>query len=320
MSYYMMDYSMTNPGTPGWQFAPVPGWGANPQAAGPSRVGVGCSCAGPVGQDTRVATDIEGRYNQTSYGMVAAVGAGALLLGVFLGYVAGKRAQKKLTSNRRRRRSARRNPTYYFEWKGGGYNTVTAKDKREAMRKARELGAPRDVEWGNKTIRTKGLTPIAGSFRAGTPQQIREWERKWAGMYDNNPSRGRTPRARQRSRGMKAKYSEYDTVVEYTPNVRWSQRYKNQLPDSAFLYVAPGGRKMHTKRGTITIPRSKRKLPVKDLQGRYNKSHLANAIARLGQAKTQVPQKKKLQTKAQRIYSREFGYAKAPRRALPRAA
>lgn len=242
MSYYQMDYSMTNPGTPGWQFAPVPGWGANPAAAGPRRVGVGgCGCGGGVGQDTRVATDIEGRYNQTSYGMVAAVGAGALLLGVFLGYVAGKKAQKKMTANRRRK-----------------------------------------------------LT--------------------------RNAARRRRPSARQTSTGMKAKYAEWHDVIEYTPNVRWSTRYKNQLPDSAFLYVAPGGRKMHTKRGTITIPRSKRKLPVKDLQGRYNKSHLANAIARLGQKKTQVPHKKKLQTKAQRIYAREFGYAGTRPKALPRAA
>ena len=41
MSYYKMDYSMTNPGTPGWQDSPVPGWGINPMTAGPARVGVG---------------------------------------------------------------------------------------------------------------------------------------------------------------------------------------------------------------------------------------------------------------------------------------
>lgn len=84
MSYYMMDYSMTNPGTPGEQFAPVPGWGMNPAAAGPRRVGVG---------QERTAEDIEGRYQQTSWGVVAASTAGGILLGLFLGYVAGRKAR-----------------------------------------------------------------------------------------------------------------------------------------------------------------------------------------------------------------------------------
>lgn len=210
MSYYSMDYSMTDPGTPGWQFAPVPGWGANPLAAGPRRVGVG------LGEEIRTAADIEGAYRQTSWGMVAAVGAGALLFGVFLGYVAGKRA-KRATPNR-------------------------------------------------STLRRNGR----GASR--------------------------------------------------TPNVRWSRKYKNQLPDSHFLYVAPGGRKVRTTRGTFTIPKSKRKLPYKNLSGRVDQSHLANAIARLGQQNTKVPHKRQLQAKAQRMYERDFGYARAPRRALARAA
>jgi len=48
-----MDSSMYRPppaATPGWQFAPVPGWGTNPLRAGPERVGVGClPCA--LGQE-----------------------------------------------------------------------------------------------------------------------------------------------------------------------------------------------------------------------------------------------------------------------------
>ncbi len=217
MSYYMMDYSMTNPGTPGWQFAPVPGWGVNPAAAGPRRVG--------VGQDARTAPDLEGRYSQTSYGMVAAVGAGALLLGVFLGYVAGKRAQKRTTAN-----------------------------------------------------------------------------------YRRNSTKRRTSTRRNRSR--------------LTANVRWSTKYKNQLPDSAFFYVAPGGRKERTTRGTFTIPKSKRKLPYKSLSGRVDRGHLLAAIGRAGQKKTQIPaaEKKRIQGRAQRMYGRDFGYKTAPTRALPRAA
>jgi len=46
MSYYgvTMDmYRVPDAGTPGWNLAPVPGWGANPLRAGPPRVGVGCA-------------------------------------------------------------------------------------------------------------------------------------------------------------------------------------------------------------------------------------------------------------------------------------
>lgn len=43
-SYYNMPIDFYRPppaGTPGWQEAPVPGWGINPLRAGPRRVGVG---------------------------------------------------------------------------------------------------------------------------------------------------------------------------------------------------------------------------------------------------------------------------------------
>lgn len=205
MSYYMMNYQMTDPGTPGWQFAPYPSWGMNPAAAGPPRIGVGCTtCPGGVGQE-RVAPDVESSYRTTSWGMVAAVGAGALLVGVFLGYVAGQRS--KLKPNRpRRRRQAR--------------------------------------------------------------------------------------------------------VRRYSANARWSTKYQNQMPDSHFAYVEPGGRKVRTKRGTFTIPKSKRKLPYVNLQGRVDRSHVLNAISRLGQKRTDIPERKKkeLQQRLRRLYEREFGY------------
>lgn len=50
MSYYGMSDSMYRPppaGLPGWQLAPVPGWGMNPARSGPPVLatrGVGCMC------------------------------------------------------------------------------------------------------------------------------------------------------------------------------------------------------------------------------------------------------------------------------------
>ena len=186
MSYYAMDYSMTDPGTPFWWNAPRPSWGSNPMAAGPRRVGVGgCGCGAPIGQ-TRVAEDVEAKYQQASWGHVALGVAGGLILGLLIGHVAGRKSAEKR---------------------------------------------------------------------------------------------------------------------RYRANARWSRRYKNQLPDTHFFYVAPGGRKVRTSRGTYTIPKSKRKLPYKDLQGRLDYPHVRNAIARAGQRKTQIPEaeKRRIQARARRL-------------------
>lgn len=80
MSYWKLphsDYVMPAEGTPGWQFAEVPGWGINPYRAGPLRVGVGA------------AGD---QYNETTWGTVALGSAVALLFGVGLGVAYGRRA------------------------------------------------------------------------------------------------------------------------------------------------------------------------------------------------------------------------------------
>jgi hypothetical protein len=52
------DYHELPAGTPGWQFAPVPGWGKNPLRAGPARVGVGAAFSPgivPVNRLTHIA-------------------------------------------------------------------------------------------------------------------------------------------------------------------------------------------------------------------------------------------------------------------------
>ncbi len=103
----MSDYHEIPSGTPGWQFAPVPGWGKNPYRAGPPRVGVGaafspgivpvnqnvlpryaplsggCGCGSPVGRTLgQTATDA---YKETSWGHVMFAAAGGIALGVLFG-------------------------------------------------------------------------------------------------------------------------------------------------------------------------------------------------------------------------------------------
>ena len=75
MSYYGMTDSMYRPppaGTPGWQLAPVPGWGMNPERAGP-----------PI-----IATNGTGdQYRTMTDGHVAMAAAGGMFVGWWLAYV-----------------------------------------------------------------------------------------------------------------------------------------------------------------------------------------------------------------------------------------
>ncbi len=63
----------------------------------------------------------------------------------------------------------------------------------------------------------------------------------------------------------------------------WDTAYINNLPDSSFLYIEPGGEKDDEGK---TTPRSLRHLPIKDASGEIDLPHLRNALSRLGQPGT----------------------------------
>ncbi len=90
---------------------------------------------------------------------------------------------------------------------------------------------------------------------------------------------------------------------------QWTTAFINNLPDSAFLYVEPGGTKDEDGK---TTPRSKRHLPYKGSSGEVDLPHLRNAISRLGQSGTgkgwlSEDLRKRLMSKAQGILQRETG-------------
>lgn len=61
----------------------------------------------------------------------------------------------------------------------------------------------------------------------------------------------------------------------------WTTAYINDLPDSSFAYVEPGG----TKDGDgKTVPRSLRHFPYKDSDGKLDEAHVKNALARIPQS------------------------------------
>lgn len=64
----------------------------------------------------------------------------------------------------------------------------------------------------------------------------------------------------------------------------WSTAMINDLPDSAFAFIEPGGKKDDEGK---TTPRSLRHLPYKDASGKVDPTHVRNALARLPQ--TQIP-------------------------------
>ena len=62
----------------------------------------------------------------------------------------------------------------------------------------------------------------------------------------------------------------------------WTTAFVNNLPDSNFAVIMPGGEKDEEGK---TKPRSLRKLPYKDAGGKVDVPHLRNALARLPQMK-----------------------------------
>lgn len=85
----------------------------------------------------------------------------------------------------------------------------------------------------------------------------------------------------------------------------WTRAFINDLPDSSFLYIAPGGKKDGEGK---TTPRTLRKFPVKNSTGKIDLPHLRNAIARIPQSNVPglTPAKKdSLQEKAQKMLAKE---------------
>jgi len=74
-------------------------------------------------------------------------------------------------------------------------------------------------------------------------------------------------------------FNEHKDAVD----AMWETAYVNDLPDSCFAYIEPGGKKDEEGK---TVPRSLRHLPYKNAQGEIDHDHLVNALARVSQAAT----------------------------------
>lgn len=113
---------------------------------------------------------------------------------------------------------------------------------------------------------------------------------------------------------MKAAMPELERLAKE----QWTRAFINDLPDGAFLYVEPGGEKDD---GGKTVPRSLRRFPVRDQQGRLDAPHLRNAVARIPQADAKgltADRKRELQEEARRLL--EETQAETTKSASPLAA
>jgi hypothetical protein len=80
----------------------------------------------------------------------------------------------------------------------------------------------------------------------------------------------------------------------------WDTTYIDDLPDSAFLYIEPGGEKDADGK---TTPRSLRHFPYKDADGAVDEPHLRNALSRIPQSNLSQDVKDRVIAKAQAIAS-----------------
>ncbi|AFK87713.1 hypothetical protein Tsac_2860 [Thermoanaerobacterium phage THSA-485A] len=91
----------------------------------------------------------------------------------------------------------------------------------------------------------------------------------------------------------------------------WSTAYVNDLPDSSFAYIEPGGKKDEEGK---TVPRSLRHLPYKDKDGKPDPAHVRNALARLDQTKisdaAKAEARKKLEAAAKELGIGDYGEKK----------
>jgi len=84
-----------------------------------------------------------------------------------------------------------------------------------------------------------------------------------------------------------AENNENEKLRRLTERV-WTRRYISDLPDDAFAVILPGGKK---DEGGKTVPRTLRKFPHHDSNGRLDPAHVRNANARIPQSDMTVEQK-----------------------------
>lgn len=163
-------------------------------------------------------------------------------------------------------------------------------DPAKGLKAAGWIKQARKNDRGNLELAVDFTSPAKEEIKNGEWKYFSlEWEDQWMhpdGIFFDDVIVGGALTNRPVAKGlMPINFSEIFAEVD-PPDyqfAQWDTAYVNNLPDSAFLYIEPGGTKDSSGK---TEPRSLRHLPYKDANGNIDLPHVRNAASRLGQAAT----------------------------------
>lgn len=108
---------------------------------------------------------------------------------------------------------------------------------------------------------------------------------KWTKPIDENEDKGNeivTVETDETEESQESNMNVPEETLYLFSEAVWTAAFVNNLPDSSFAVIMGGGKKDEEGK---TTPRSLRKLPYKDADGKVDIPHLRNALARLKQMK-----------------------------------
>jgi len=100
---------------------------------------------------------------------------------------------------------------------------------------------------------------------------------------------------------------DYD-AEPYLDNAKWTRKYIDSLPDSAFLYVDRSCAFSKDREGR-SHPLSCRHFPYRNRSGRVDVPHLRNALSRIPQSSISLTEQSRAMDKAERLLSEKQGMA-----------
>lgn len=157
------------------------------------------------------------------------------------------------------------------------FKTNAGDDLLQTARELAAAGQPLGMSIGFMTRDSEWKTQGGQSYRLLTDIELMEFSYAAKQVIASPPALVTSVKTQASTT---TRTSEEDEEHEhFNPSIKavWSAAYQNDLPDSAFAYISPGGTKDESG---LTTPRSLRHYPHHDADGAVDEPHLVNAVAR----------------------------------------